>query len=253
MIYNVKTEAFEGPLDLLLHLINRLEIDIYDIPVADITDQYLNYIHAMKELELDVASEYLVMAATLLAIKSKMLLPKYEEHHFEEDASFEMESDPRDELVEKLLEYRAFKDAADQFKQMEQDRGLVFTKPPSDLSEFAASAEMERELDVSLYDMLGALQKLLRRKKLQKPVYAKIEKQEISIETRMKDIMVFLHNKKGRISFFELFPVPEKPHIVVTFLSLLELMKQKDIQVEQEDNFSEIFVAAKVGVDSLGS
>ncbi|MBM7693170.1 segregation and condensation protein A [Peribacillus deserti] len=254
MIYNVKTEAFEGPLDLLLHLINRLEIDIYDIPVADITDQYLNYIHAMKELELDVASEYLVMAATLLAIKSQMLLPKYEEQNFEADESYDIESDPRDELVEKLLEYRSFKNAAGQFKQLEQDRGLVFTKPPSDLSEFSAGAEMEKqELDVSLYDMLGALQKLLRRKKLQKPVYARIEKQEISIESRMKDIMGFLHKRKGRVSFFDLFPIPEKPHIVVTFLSLLELMKQKNIHVEQENNFSEIFVAAKVGVDTLGS
>ena len=118
--YNVKIDAFEGPLDLLLHLINRLEIDIYDIPMAAITEQYLIYIHTMKELELDIASEYLVMAATLLAIKSKMLLPKHEEE-LEED--FEYEEDPRDDLVEKLIEYRKYKEAAQELKHLEEDVG----------------------------------------------------------------------------------------------------------------------------------
>ncbi|WP_409297988.1 segregation/condensation protein A [Peribacillus sp. SCS-26] len=254
MIYNVKTDAFEGPLDLLLHLINRLEIDIYDIPVAAITEQYLSFIHTMKELELDLASEYLVMAATLLAIKSKMLLPKYEEPSYEEDENFDLENDPRDELVEKLIEYRTYKQAAAEFKQLEQDRGMVFTKPPSDLSEYAAGAEQDKQdLDVTLYDMLGALQKLLRRKKLQKPVYAKIEKQEISMESRMNDIMKHLQKISGRVKFQELFPVAEKPHIVVTFLSILELMKQKSIHVEQENNFSDIFVAAKAGAEYIGT
>ncbi len=255
MIYSVKTEAFEGPLDLLLHLINRLEIDIYDIPVAKITEQYLGYIHAMKELQLDVASEYLVMAATLLAIKSKMLLPKYEEESYDHEDAYDLEEDPRDELVEKLLEYRAYKNAASEFKELEQDRSLVFTKPPSDLSEYASSAEPEKlELDVTLYDMLGAFQKLLRRKKIQKPITAKIERQEVSIETRMKDIMDFLASSAARkVSFYDLFPLPEKQHIVVTFVSLLELMKLRNIIVEQDTNFSEIYVAAKEGVVAVGS
>lgn len=244
--YNVKIDAFEGPLDLLLHLINRLEIDIYDIPVAKITEQYLLYIHTMKELELDLASEYLVMAATLLAIKSKMLLPKHDES-LDEEFEFELEEgDPRDELVERLIEYRKFKEAAADLKDLEIERGLMFTKPPSDLSDFSNEVRAEKaDLDVSLYDMLGALQKLLRRKKLQRPLSTRITRQEIPIEQRMEEILNDLKQSKGRRSFFDLFPSQEKDYIVVTFLAILELMKRKEIFVEQESNFSEIFVMGK--------
>ena len=111
--YSVKVDAFEGPLDLLLHLINQEELDIYDIPVARITDQYLHYIHTMNDLELDIASEYLVMAATLLAIKSKMLLPKESTELFEDEWSMDAEDDPRDELMYQLIEYRKYKEAAE--------------------------------------------------------------------------------------------------------------------------------------------
>ncbi|MDF1507664.1 segregation/condensation protein A [Robertmurraya sp. DFI.2.37] len=243
--YNVKIDAFEGPLDLLLHLINRLEIDIYDIPVSEITEQYLFYIHTMKELQLDVASEYLVMAATLLAIKSKMLLPKHEES-LEDEFEFEYEEDPRDELVERLIEYRKYKEAASDLKSLELERGLMFTKPPSDLADFSTEVSPERrDLDVSLYDMLGALQKLLRRKKLQRPLPTKISRQEIPIEQRMDEILRDLQLNKGRRSFFDLFPRREKDHIVITFLAVLELMKRREIIVEQEGNFSEIFVMGK--------
>lgn len=203
--YNVKIDAFEGPLDLLLHLINRLEIDIYDIPVSEITEQYLFYIHTMKELQLDVASEYLVMAATLLAIKSKMLLPKHEES-LEDEFEFEYEEDPRDELVERLIEYRKYKEAASDLKSLELERGLMFTKPPSDLADFSTEVSPDRrDLDVSLYDMLGALQKLLRRKKLQRPLPTKISRQEIPIEQRMDEILKDLQINKGRRSFLTCF------------------------------------------------
>src|SRR5690606_36541845 len=149
--------------------------DIYDIPVSEITEQYLIYIHTMKELQLDVASEYLVMAATLLAIKSKMLLPKHEEEELEDEFGMEMEEDPRDELVERLIEYRKYKEAAEELKEREQDRSLMYTKPPADLSEYVNESQQEKaDLNVSLYDMLGALQKLLRRKKLQRPLSAKV-------------------------------------------------------------------------------
>ncbi|AZU63203.1 segregation/condensation protein A [Neobacillus mesonae] len=255
MPYQVKIDAFEGPLDLLLHLINRLEIDIYDIPVAQITEQYLLYIHTMKELRLDIASEYLVMAATLLAIKSKMLLPKHEEDFNENDEEISFEEDPRDELVERLVEYRKFKEAAQDLKSMEEDRGLMFTKPPSDLSVFAKEIQPSKsEINVSLYDMLAALQKLMRRKKLQRPLATKIARQEISIETRMSEIMDDLKQLKGRKNFNDLFPEPTKGHIVVTFLALLELMKRKKIDVEQDGNFGEIYVeAAKEGREVVGN
>lgn len=242
--YNVKIDAFEGPLDLLLHLINRLEIDIYDIPVAKITEQYLVYIHTMRELQLDLASEYLVMAATLLAIKSKMLLPKQEESL--DEFEFEVEEDPRDELVERLIEYRKYKEAATDLKELENERGLMFTKPPSDLSDYTKEIKLEKsDLDVSLYDMLAAFQKLLRRKKLQKPLSTKITRQEIPIEQRMAEIIQDLNKNKGRRSFYDLFPSHEKDYIVVTFLAILELMKRREIVVEQESNFAEIFVMGR--------
>jgi segregation and condensation protein A len=244
MQYNVKIEAFEGPLDLLLHLINRLEIDIYDIPVAKITEQYLMYIHAMKELQLDVASEYLVMAATLLAIKSKMLLPKHVE---ELDDDFELEEDdPRNELVERLIEYKKFKEAASDLKLLEEERGLMYTKPPSDLTEYAREIKNENtDLDISLYDMLGAFQKLLRRKKLQRPMSTKIARQEISIEKRMDEIVSFLKKSGTRKSFNDLFPDSDREHIVVTFLAILELIKRQEIDIEQERNFAEIYMTAR--------
>jgi segregation and condensation protein A len=253
MQYNVKIDAFEGPLDLLLHLINRLEIDIYDIPVAEITEQYLLYIHTMKELELDVASEYLVMAATLLAIKSKMLLPKHEEEPLGDDFEIEMEDDPRDELVEKLVEYKKYKEAAKELKALEKERSLMYTKAPSDLMEFAKEASHEKlDFNVTIYDMISAYQKLLRRKKLQKPLATKISRQEISIEKRMAEIKEDLQHFKGRKSFYDLFPVPEKEHIVVTFLAILELIKRNEIYVEQEHNFAEIFVSSLEGVETVG-
>jgi segregation and condensation protein A len=243
--YNVKIDAFEGPLDLLLHLINRLEIDIYDIPVAEITEQYLLYIHTMQELQLDVASEYLVMAATLLAIKSKMLLPKHEEEVYDEDYSGDQDENPMDELVEKLVEYRKYKEAAIELKELEQERSLMFTKPPSDLSDYAKEIQTEKaDLNVTIYDMIGAFQKLMRRAKLQKPLSTKIARQEIPIEKKMTEILSGLKKIKGRSSFSDLFKEPRREEIVVTFLAVLELIKRKEIHIEQEGNFSEIFLRA---------
>jgi segregation and condensation protein A len=243
--YNVKIDAFEGPLDLLLHLINRLEIDIYDIPVAQITEQYLIYIKTMTELKLDIASEFLVMAASLLAIKSKMLLPKHEDELDEFDADMTYEEDPRDELVERLIEYRKYKEAAHDLKSLEEERGLMYTKPPSDLSDFAKEKQPEKtEINITLYDMLAAFQKLLRRKKLQRPMATKISRQEISIESRMTEIMRELNHLKGKKNFNDLFTIPAKEHIVVTFLAVLELIKRKEIDIEQYENFGDIFVHA---------
>lgn len=243
--YNIKIDAFEGPLDLLLHLINSLEIDIYDIPVAQITEQYLLYIHTMNVLELDVASEFLVMAATLLAIKSKMLLPKHEEESLEDDSGYEIEEDPREELVGRLIEYRKYKEAAQDLKIMGEERSLMYTKPPSDLSDYAKEIKPEKtDLNVSLYDMLAAFQKLVRRKKLQRPLSTKIARQEMSIDKRMTEILDELRRIKGRKSFNDLFPHSSKEHIVVTFLAILELIKRREIDVEQDKNFSEIFVEA---------
>jgi len=253
MEYNVKVDVFEGPLDLLLHLINKLEIDIYDIPMTEITEQYMLYIHTMQDLQLDVASEYLVMAATLLAIKSKMLLPKHEDDLLDDEQIGEYEEDPRDELVERLLEYRRYKEAANELKEKEQDRSLFFTKPPSDLSEYAEEMKSERlDLNVTIYDMLGAFHKLLRRKRLQKPLNTKIARQEISIESRMEEILDELRRLNRRVHFFQLFPHHNRSHIIVTFLAILELMKRNDIVVEQEKNFDNIWLILNKGVEAVG-
>ncbi|XQY93913.1 segregation/condensation protein A [Metabacillus sp. HB246100] len=241
--YHVKIDAFEGPLDLLLHLINRLEIDIYDIPVSEITEQYMLYIHTMQELHLDVASEYLVMAATLLSIKSRMLLPKQEEELFDEEFAEEPEEDPRDELMKRLIEYRKYKEAAVDLRNLEEDRSLVYTKAPSDLSEYAeVAASHVDSLNVSIYDMLGAFQKMLRRKKIQKPVQTRITRQEIPIEKRMDEILQNLRNSPGRKRFVDLFSSNNREHLVVTFLAILELMKSQQIIIEQENNFADIFI-----------
>lgn len=245
MLMNIKTVGFEGPLDLLLHLIKTLEIDIYDIPMQEITEQYLIYIHTMQELQLDVASEYLVMAAELLAIKSKMLLPKHDPIEDDLEYEDEYEEDPRDELVARLIEYRKFKEASLELKEKEKERSLFYTKPPSDLSEYSSKvANVESENKATIYDMLGAFHKLMRRKRLQKPLQTRIAREEISIEKRIEEVYEELITKNNWVDFFELFPYPDKNHIVTTFLAILELMKRNQIKVQQEENFSDLLIAA---------
>ncbi|KAA0958241.1 segregation/condensation protein A [Planococcus sp. ANT_H30] len=242
MSYEVKVEAFEGPLDLLLHLIHRLEIDIYDIPVSQITSQYMEHIRAMQVLELNEASEYLVMAATLIAIKSKTLLPVHEGELDEVEYDFD-EQDPREELVSRLVEYRKFKDASSNLRELESNRSAIYTKAPMDLSEIQASIPGEQvDLDVNAYDMLGAFQKMLRRKQLKSPLSARITRQEISIKQQMTAIVDQLKLSKGRTSFSDLFPSNDKTVLVVSFLSILELMKRQVIAVEQQMNFTDLMV-----------
>ena len=242
MSYEVKLQAFEGPLDLLLHLIHRLEIDIYDIPVSQITSQYMEHIRAMQVLELNEASEYLVMAATLLAIKSKTLLPVHESDV--EDHDFEYtEEDPREELVSRLVEYRKFKQASMKLKELETNRSAIYTKAPMDLSAYQEAEAFENvDLDVNVYDMLAAFQKMLRRKQLKTPLSARVARQEISIKEQMTSIVARLKSSKGRTLFTELFPSSDRSVLVVSFLSVLELMKRQVIQVEQEKNFTDLMV-----------
>lgn len=242
MSYEVKLEAFSGPLDLLLHLIHRLEIDIYDIPMAEITQQYIDHIHAMQVLELNEASEYLVMAATLLAIKSRMLLPIHEGEL--EETEFEVDSpDPREELVQRLVEYKKYKEAASTLQALEEERAQVFTRPPTDLSGFVPEEQLALfDTTINIYDMLGAFQKLMRRKKLKKPLKTRIARQERSVKDQMRSVVDSLRLTGGRASFFELFPYEDKPTLILTFLSLLELMKRQVVVVEQGGNFEELTV-----------
>lgn len=242
MSYEVKLDAFSGPLDLLLHLIHRLEIDIYDIPMAELTEQYIDHIHAMQTLELNEASEYLVMAATLLAIKSRMLIPIHEGEIDEAELEID-EPDPREELVARLIEYKKYKEAAVQLQELESERGQVFTKAPADLSEFMPDEQLALfDQNVNVYDMLSAFQKLMRRKQLKKPLATRIARQEISVKDQMRTVVNFLKNSGGKVMFSQLFEADDKPTLVLTFLTLLELMKRQVVFVEQQKNFDDLTV-----------
>ncbi|MEG0384424.1 MAG: segregation/condensation protein A [Solibacillus sp.] len=242
MSYEVKLDAFSGPLDLLLHLIHRLEIDIYDIPMAELTEQYIDHIHAMQTLELNEASEYLVMAATLLAIKSRMLIPIHEGEI--DDTEIDLDDpDPRDELVMRLIEYKKYKEAAIQLQELESERGQVFTKAPADLSEYMPDEQLALfDKNVNVFDMLSAFQKLMRRKQLKKPLATRIARQEISVKEQMRAVINVLKNNGGKVMFSDLFTYEDKSMLVLTFLTLLELMKRQVIFVEQQKNFDDLSV-----------
>jgi len=236
--YEVKLTQFEGPLDLLLHLIKQYEIDIYDIPMAEITKQYMQYIHTMQQLELNIASEYLVMASTLVAIKSQMLLPKPEI----DDDQADYEEDPRDELMQRLLEYRKFKNAAVQLKEKEVEANHTYTRPPAAFSDLLSEKPPVIRGDLTIYDMLGALDRMMERKKWNQPLDTKIQRSEISIEERMEDILQLIKNAGEGIVFDSVFPEPSRTHIVVSFLAILELMKEKQVYCKQEKHFDTIYL-----------
>lgn len=243
-IYQVKLDGFEGPLDLLLHLVNRYEIDIYDIPVAEITEQYMNYIHTMQQLELNLASEYLVMAATLLAIKSSLLLPNQELD--EEDDNFE--EDPREELINRLVEYRKYKQAADQLKEKEQDEQWSYIRPPEKVIFTDEEKRISMKGNGNIYDMLAAMQKVFERRKWNLPLETTIERIDIPIKQRMDEVLQLV-NKSGQkgINFDQLFQSPNRSYIVATFMAVLELMKDDLIYCSQERSFDQIIIFNREG------
>ena len=228
---------FEGPLDLLLHLIKTSKMDIYDISVEEITKQYIDFINSQKEMNLTIASEYLVMASELIELKSRMLLPRTEE---------EEEEDPRDDLVNRLLEYQKYKDMIDSFKELEKNRKDIFTKDPINFNEYS-DTNIENDGSITLDDLVNALNKFLERKELEKPISTKITKKEISVQDRTRDIRNIL-SKKKKVSFFDLFEVKTREYVVVTFLSILEMAKFGEIEIIQEDNFNNIIINKKEGV-----
>lgn len=230
---------FEGPLDLLLHLIKTSKMDIYDISVEKITRQYINFIKSQEEMNLTVASEYLVMASELIELKSKMLLPRNEE---EED------EDPREELVNRLIEYQKYKDMIDSFKELEKERKDIFTKDPVNFNEFSDTT-IENDGSITLDDLVNALSKFLERKELEKPISTKITKKEISVQDRTRDIRNIL-SKKKKVSFFDLFEIKTREYVVVTFLSILEMAKFGEIEIVQENNFNNIMINKKEGVNN---
>lgn len=242
-----KLDTFEGPLDLLLHLIDKSEVDVYNIPIHAITEQYLGVLSAMQELELEVTSEFLVMAATLLAIKSQMLLPKPPPLELEDDYYEESDYDPRGELVRKLLEYRKYKAIAEELRDKEIARSLVFTREPEDLTPFVREAEANPVEGLNVADLVIAFQRALRKAKSRHTV-AKIRRDEISVKDRMKEVVGLLTTRGGKVMFSRLFESElTREEVVVTFMALLELMKTKHIVCFQQQLFDDIVIQQREG------
>lgn len=244
MKYTVILESFEGPLDLLLHLIDKAQIDIYDIPINEITEQYIEYITKMEKLDLEVTSEFLVMAATLLEIKSRMLLPQLTKEDGSQQLEME-EVDPRLELVRRLVEYKKYKYASKELQDFEKVQRKIYYKPREDLSHLVEEDVESEEMDLSkLVEALNDL--LLKNKEVQTYINIdEIQKEEYTLEECMKKIKQRLEEKEI-IKFRHLFDKnSNRDEIVVTFLSILELIRIKYITIYQEANFSDILISRK--------
>ena len=234
-MYEVTIDNFSGPLDLLLHLIKQSKMDIMDIKLEIIIDEYLDYINKMSEMNLDIASSYLVMASELLEIKSKMLLPKEEDEEEEED--------PKERLINRLILYQQYKEQIDSFKELESERSTYYTKIPSNLDEYQTNEKKALIEGVTLDDLVKAFEDFLNRIDLEKPVHTKVTKKELSVEDRIINIKSKFKKQK-RIDFFDLFEVKSKEYVVVTFLAILEMAKNRELVIYQEDNFDNIVCEA---------
>jgi segregation and condensation protein A len=231
--YKIKLEMFEGPLDLLLYLVKKEHLNIYDIPIARVTEQYLEYLNLMQLLDLNVAGEFLVMAATLMQIKSKMLLPP------DPLAVQESEEDPREELVKKLLEYEKFKEIAEGLRQREEQQREVFKRPKAE-SEKVPSGEKEVYFEASLFDLINAFTKAL--KDVPKEVFYEVIKDEFTVEGKIHEILHLLLERSS-VQLSALFQeAKSKMEIVVVFLAILELVKMKEIVCRQKEMFEDIEV-----------
>ncbi len=233
MTYKVKLEVFEGPLDLLFYLIKKEEIDIYDIPIARITEQYLGYLGLMQLLDLRLAGEFLVMASTLMQIKSKMLLPLEEREPEEEE-----ELDPRAELVRRLLEYKKFKEAATCLEDLETERLKTFRRRVIPATFGAPETEEESYFEANLFDLISAFSKIL--KTIPKKEFLEIISDEFTVEKKVHDLLHLLVVKPV-IYFSKLFErAKNKAEIIATFLALLELIRLKEVIIRQRRSFGEI-------------
>ena len=231
MDYTVKIHDFDGPLDLLLHLIKKSNIHIWDIQICDITTQYLDYINHMKGLDLNIAGEYLVMASELMEMKSRSLLPNKEEELEEEEVS-------REALIQKLIDYNRYKEVTSAFHQLEVDRKQIHTKEPSFVS---FQGEDILDDDICLSSLLEAFQKFLDRKEKEKPLQTKVTTREYSIYERSKQIKNILWERK-KVFFTDLFDFYNRDYVVVTFLSILDLAKKGQLMIKQDHNFDAIYL-----------
>ena len=233
MKFDFVIDDFEGPLDLLLHLVKEHKMDLLNIKLEIIIDEYLEFIQKMEDMNLNIASSYLVMASELIELKSKKLLPRNEEENTEEDEISE------EKLINRLIEYQKYKDLTNDFKKLEEERKEIYTGLPKSLKEYSDEAGIIPNSDITLDDLVDAFKKFLERKELEKPLSTKVTKKEISLEERERDVKRIL-KKKRRVNFFELFDVATKEYIVATFLTILEMCRKNEIRLTQDDMFGEI-------------
>ncbi len=243
----VKLEVFEGPLDLLLHLIDKNKVDIYDIPIVEITNQYMEYIREMQEKDLNIMSEFLLMAATLLDIKCKMLLPAQVNEDGEEE-------DPRAELVEQLLQYKMYKYMSFELRDRQTEGERLWFKEstiPDEVKAYEPPVDMEELLDGVTLSKLNAIFKEVMKKQEDKidtrhHTFGKIEKEEVTVEDKLEYLNKYITSHK-KFSFKELLTKQKsKTQVVVTFLAILEMMKIGTIVVEQEKTFDDIIITSNV-------
>ena len=232
--YKIKLETFEGPMALLMHLLEKNQLDIYDIPIAVVTEQYLEYLQALEEFNIDIASEFLLMAATLLQIKSRMLLPKLPQILEETDD----EGDPRQELVDRLLEYRKFKQMSAVMEEMMQQRGHFFTRVPQEFE-----AQLPLPAGLRLDDLLSAFVAVW---ESSIDEYEVVAREEFSVQDKIYDIIHLLYKHKGRIEFSQtIIRTGTRPEVIATFLALLELMKLQRVTISQQERFGPIYITLK--------
>ncbi|MGM0502261.1 MAG: segregation and condensation protein A [Bacillota bacterium] len=245
MSYEVKIDAFQGPIDLLWHLLQKDELEIYDIKISEITNQYLDYIATMQRLDLDVASEFLIMAARLMEIKAQTLLPSPND----EDTDVE---DPRQKLVERLLEYKKYKDLATELRDFEQQQRKSYTRNVAPLLEKLEFEEESPLEDIKLDQFVAAFEQVLTRRKKRKKEEAlaeerqkitHLEPENVTVQEQKGYIMQQIVKLDGAATLWQIFSKLEsKLEVIVTFMSLLELIKIEEIKIEQENNFAEVSI-----------
>ncbi|MDD3168567.1 MAG: segregation/condensation protein A [Eubacteriales bacterium] len=241
MSYKIKLDIFEGPFDLLVYLIENARMSVYDIHVSEITNQYIKYIEDMKALDVNLATEFMVLAAALIEIKSKMLLPR-----MKADGEGLLEEDPRTELVQRILEYKRFKSAAELLELQEEQSLRIFEKPKEDLAPYTREADEYLNLDLNQFVKVFHLF-LEKKKRLEeiKKNYSRVERQKISVESRVEYIRnLFRFKGKKKLNFRELLtPESNRYEVVLTFVSMLEMIRQKAVVARQNVNFGEIYLS----------
>lgn len=240
MEYKFCINDFEGPLDLLLHLVKTSKMDIYEIDIRVIIEEYLDFINALKSKNIDIASSYLVMAAELIHLKSRMLI---NDDSVEENSNEEFHIDSEEDLKRKIIEYEKYKRLTTSLEEQRLKRSNFYTKSPAKLDEIVGEQSICFG-DVSINDLVNALESVKSREKLLKPLHTKITKKEYSIEKRIDDIRKILKVRK-KVEFIELFDDNNRDFLIVTFLSILTMCKNEEIILKQEDNFKPIMIEVR--------